>query len=105
MPWRKPNSPYYKIQRKTLPGYGDTGLLSTRTTSLRRAREMEDLLAWLADEEMYDVLDALRPTARGAGGRVTLADVLRAKRRAGHPSCAAAWSTRRSAKPFAASSS
>lgn len=80
MPRKKKGSPYYRVQRKNLPGYGDTGLLSTRTTSLKRAREMEDLLQWLADEEAYDVLDALRPTTAGASGRVTLADVLRAKK-------------------------
>lgn len=80
MPKKKPNSPYYKVQRKNLPGYGDTGLLSTRTTSLKRAREMEVLLQWLADEEMYDLLDALKPEVRGGHGRVTLADLLRAKK-------------------------
>lgn len=80
MPRKKKNSPYYKVQRKNLPGYGDTGLLSTRTTSLKVAREMEDLLPWLVDQGAYEVLDALRPTGRGATGRVTLADVLRAKR-------------------------
>lgn len=80
MPKKKPNSPYYKVQRKNLPGYGDTGLLSTRTTSLKRAREMEAALEWLADEMAYDVLDALRPRGRGESGRLTLADVLRARK-------------------------
>lgn len=80
MPKKKPNSPYWKVQRKNLPGYGDTGLLSTRTTSLKVARDMEDLLPWLVDQGAYEVLDALRPIGRGASGRVTLADVLRAKR-------------------------
>ncbi len=80
MPRKKGNSPYYKVQRKNLPGYGDTGLLSTRTKSLRRAQEMEDLLEWLADEEMYDLLDALKPQVRGGSGRLTLPKLLRAKK-------------------------
>src|SRR5690606_39604889 len=80
MPRKKGNSPYYKVQRKNLPGYGDTGLLSTRTKSLRRAQEMEDLLEWLADEEMYDLLDALKPQVRGGSGRLTIPKLLRAKK-------------------------
>lgn len=80
MPERRPNSRFWKVRRRHLPGYGDTGLLSTGSTSVKRAREMEDLLEWLADEEAWDVLDALRPVSRGARGRTTLADVLRAKK-------------------------
>lgn len=84
MPFRKPNSPFWKIRKKHLPGYGDSGTLSTRVKSKRLALKMEDLLteiaeAGLLDERYHLLLDALKPTGRGRSGPITLPDLLKAK--------------------------
>ncbi len=84
MPFKKGNSPYWKIRRKRLPGFGDSGTLSTRVKSKALARQMERLLDEIAergltDSRWHDVLRALRPTVRGMPGQITLPELLKAK--------------------------
>lgn len=79
MPHKQKNSRFYRVSR-TLPGFGSTGRLSTQTTSKKVAEEYEQLLEWMADQEMYDLLEALRPTGPGKSGRVHLADIRRARK-------------------------
>lgn len=84
MPFKKPNSPYWKVRCKNLPGYGDTGTLSTRVRSKAIARQMEHLLFEIAEQGLLDarwhgLLDALRPARRGAPGRITLPDLMKAR--------------------------
>lgn len=64
MPYKRPNSPYYQIRKRSLQGYGDTGVLTTKTESKRVARRMEDLLEELAERALLepkwtDLLDAV----------------------------------------------
>ena len=84
MPFKKGNSPYWKIRRKRLPGFGDSGTPSTRVKSKALARQMERLLDEIAergltDSRWHDVLRALRPTVRGMPGQITLPELLKAK--------------------------
>jgi len=59
MPFLSENSPYWRVKR-TLPGYGPTGKLSTRTKSKARAEEMERLIERLAERGWHDLIDAVR---------------------------------------------
>ena len=54
MPYKREGSPYYYIRRRHLPGYGDTGRLSARTTSKALARRMEQALHDLAEKALLD---------------------------------------------------
>jgi len=64
MPYKRDRSPYYYVRRRNLIGYGDTGRLSSKSTSKRIARDMERLLEDIAqrallDPTWYDLLDAV----------------------------------------------
>ena len=79
MPYKREGSPNYYCRRRRLPGYGDTGRLSSRTTSKKIARDMERLVEDLArrallDPTWYELLDAVC-----RHGTVTLPELLRAK--------------------------
>ena len=84
MPFKKGNSKYFKIRRKSLPGYGDSGTLSTRTTNKKIAMRMEQLLEEIAEKGLlnpryHTLLDALRPSSQGKAGQVSLPELLKAK--------------------------
>ena len=79
MPYKREGSPYYYVRRRRLPGYGDTGRLSARTTSKALARRMEQALEDLAEKALLDpswhaLLDAVCKEKA-----VTLAELLAAK--------------------------
>ncbi len=83
MPFKRERSPYYYVRRRNLIGYGDTGRLSSKSTSKRIARDMEHLLEEIAqrallDPAWYDLLDAVcrRRT-------ITLGQLQRARRTGG----------------------
>jgi len=81
MPYKRPNSPYYQVRKRSLPGYGDTGVLTTKTESKRVARRMEDLLEEIAEKALLepkwtDLLDAICDDRS-----VKLPEVLQAKNR------------------------
>ena len=83
MPYKRERSPYYYVRRRSLPGYGDTGRLSSKVTSKKLARDMERLLddiaqRGLADPTWYPLLDAVCRHRT-----ITLPDLLRAKRSGG----------------------
>lgn len=64
MPHKRDRSPYYYCRRRALPGYGDTGRLTSKSTSKRVARDMERLLDELAQRALmnptwYELLDAV----------------------------------------------
>lgn len=64
MPYKRPNSSFYQIRRRNLKGYGDTGVLTTKTKKKRVARRMEDLLEEIAEKALLepkwtDLLDAV----------------------------------------------
>ncbi|MEM9666602.1 MAG: tyrosine-type recombinase/integrase [Bacteroidota bacterium] len=64
MPHRRTGSPYYVCRCRSLPGYGDTGRLTSRTTSKTTAREMESTLRAIAEKALLNpawraVLDAV----------------------------------------------
>lgn len=64
MPYKRPNSSYYQIRRRNLNGYGDTGVLTTKTKKKKVARRMEDLLEEIAEKALLepkwtDLLDAV----------------------------------------------
>ncbi len=64
MPYKRDRSPYYYARRRNLPGYGDTGRLSTRTTSKKVASDMERLLDQIAERALtnptwYELLNAV----------------------------------------------
>src|SRR5690606_19951863 len=64
MPFKRPKSPYYYMQRKNLPSYGNTGMMSSRTTSKKIAAQMEQCLEELvekalSDPSWYRLLDAV----------------------------------------------
>lgn len=40
MPYKRDRSPYYYVRRRRLPGYGDTGRLSSHVTSKKIARDI-----------------------------------------------------------------
>lgn len=54
MPYKRANSPFYYVRRRTLPGYGDTGRLSSKTTSKKIARDIERCLEELARKALVD---------------------------------------------------
>ena len=79
-PHRKPNSKYYKVQLKGLARYGNTPLLSTGSTSIITARQMEESLRrvhemGLRDKKYFELLDALKPEGKGQRGKLTLPDL------------------------------
>lgn len=78
MPYKRPESSYYQIRRKRLPGYGDTGVISTGVRDRRTAERMEHLLDELAERAITEprwtqLLDAVKER------RITLIELLRAK--------------------------
>lgn len=82
MPFKRKRSPYFQVRRKRLPGYGDTGQISSGTTNKDVAVRMEEMLEELADAAL------LRPSMRELLDRicrheVSLADALSARNR-GH---------------------
>ena len=44
MPYKRRDSPYYYIRRKKLPGYGDTGRISSGVTAKKVAGDMDRAL-------------------------------------------------------------
>lgn len=81
MPYKRPNSPYYQVRRRNLQGYGDTGVLTTKTKKKAVARRMEDLLEELAERALLepkwgDLLDAVCEKRS-----ITLPELLQAKNR------------------------
>ncbi|MFW5972830.1 MAG: site-specific integrase [Bacteroidota bacterium] len=52
MPYKRKESPYYQIRKHNLPGYGDTGVLSSKTTVKKVARSMEQTLDEIAAEAL-----------------------------------------------------
>jgi len=81
MPYKRPNSPYYQIRKRSLKGYGDTGVLTTKTGSKKVARRMEDVLEELAERALLepkwtDLLDAVCEDRS-----VKLPELLKAKNR------------------------
>ena len=79
MPYKRDHSPYYYVRRRRLPGYGDTGRLSTQGRSKKIAHDMERLLEdlaqrALADPAWYGLLDAVCRAKT-----ITLAELLRAR--------------------------
>ncbi len=81
MPYKRPNSPYYQIRRRSLPGYGDTGVLTTKSTSKRIARRMENLLEEIAERALLDPtwIDLLDAVCEERS--ITLPELLKAKSR------------------------
>lgn len=80
MPYKPKNSKYYKVRLKSLPRYGDTPLLSTRSTSKQTAQAMQNSLRkvyekGLGDKKYFELLDALKPVTWGASGKITLLDL------------------------------
>lgn len=80
MPYKRERSPYYYVRRRSLPGYGDTGRLSSKVTSKKLARDMERLLDEIAqralvDPTWYELLDAVCRERT-----ITLPELLRARR-------------------------
>lgn len=53
MPYKRPNSRFYRLKLK-LPGYGNTGQISCRVTSKTIARRMEDLLRRIAEKGLTE---------------------------------------------------
>ena len=81
MPYKRPGSPYYQIRKRSLPGYGDTGVLTTKSERKRVARRMEDLLEEIAERALLDptwtdLLDAVCDERS-----VKLPELLKAKNR------------------------
>ena len=79
MPYKRDSSRYYYVRRRNLPGYGDTGRLSSRSTQKRVARDMERLLEDIAqrallDPSWYELLDGVCRYKS-----TSLSDLLRAK--------------------------
>lgn len=79
MPYKRKESPYYQIRRRKLPGYGDSGTISSRTTSKKIAHDMERALEEIAlralnDSTYYVLLDAVCKAHT-----VSPAELLRAK--------------------------
>ena len=54
MPYKRPGSAYYQCRRKNLPGYGDTGVITSKTKSKRVAAAMERLLEELAERALLE---------------------------------------------------
>lgn len=80
MAYKRKESPYYQIRRKRLPGYGDTGVLSSGLKSKRSAeaaeRTLEEIAEWaLLDAKWTNLLDAVCKSKR-----ITIAQLLQARR-------------------------
>lgn len=54
MAYKRPESSYYYVRRKNLPGFGDTGAISSRSKSKRVAERMERLLEELAERALVE---------------------------------------------------
>lgn len=80
MPFQASNSPYYKVEI-TLPGYGKTPRLSTKTERKDVARRMEDALRYVWEDGHYDLIEALEPAGPGQSGRIDLPTLYHAWRR------------------------
>ncbi|GIV57749.1 MAG: hypothetical protein KatS3mg042_0662 [Rhodothermaceae bacterium] len=79
MPFKRPGSPYYYINR-TLPGFGRTGWISTRVRDKGVARRMEALLVTLAERALVD--DSYRDLLVAVRDRhISLPDLLAAHSR------------------------
>jgi len=83
MPYKRDRSPYYYVRRRKLPGYGDTGRLSSQVRSKKIAHDMERLLEDVAqrallDPTWYALLDAVCRQRT-----ITLAELLRARNTGG----------------------
>lgn len=77
-PYLRPDSRYFQVRRRKLPGFGDTGVLSTRTTSRRLAERMERLLEEIAERALVEpAYTALLEAVRSK--QITLPDLLRAR--------------------------
>ena len=64
MPFKRKNSPYWQIRKYNLPGYGDSGAISTKSKSKSVAARMEALLEDIANKAVVDatwhpLLDAI----------------------------------------------
>ena len=80
MPLKPKGSKYWKVRLKRLPKYGNTPLLSTRSTNRRTAELMEASLRDVyemgcKDKRYFKLLDALKPARRGETGKITLIDL------------------------------
>lgn len=80
MPFKNKNNKYWKVRLKRLPKYGDSPLLSTRSTSRRTAEQMEASLRQVyemgcMDNKYFRLIDALKPSSPGKVGRITLTDL------------------------------
>jgi len=71
MPHKESRSPYYKV-RITLPGYGKTPRLSTKTERKALARKMEDCLRYVWEDGWYELVEALEPEGPGQEGAIDL---------------------------------
>jgi integrase len=71
MPFQVGNSPYYKVEI-TLPGYGKTPRLSTKTERKALANKMEDALRYVLEDGHRNLIEALEPEGPGQGGRIDL---------------------------------
>lgn len=54
MPFKRKNSPFWQIRKYNLPGYGDTGAISSRSKSKAVASRMEELLVDIANKSLID---------------------------------------------------
>lgn len=54
MTYKRPESKYFQCRRKNLPGYGDTGAITSKSTSKRVAMRMERLLEDLAERALIE---------------------------------------------------
>ena len=54
MAYRRPDSSYYQVRRKNLPGFGDTGVLSSKVRNKRVADRMERTLEEVAERALVE---------------------------------------------------
>ena len=54
MPFKRKDSPYWQIRKYNLPGYGDTGAISTKSKDKNIALRMESLLVDIANKAIID---------------------------------------------------
>ena len=79
MPYKRKESPYYMIRRRRLSGYGDTGVISTRCTQKKLARDMERALEDVAQKALFDSTYYVLLDAVCKDHSVSLAELLKAK--------------------------
>src|SRR5690606_15784235 len=79
MPYKREGSPYYYVRRRRLPGYGDTGRLSSKATSKAVARRMEQALEDVAQRALLDPSYVALLDAVCREKTLTLADLVLAK--------------------------